>query len=93
MNIVVLCGGTSSEREVSIVSGTNVAKALISKGHNARLLDVFFGTYKTNKTLSKIKDYVNELNSKNQGSTQSDSKIFSLSQNRNSFLDKNRSIF
>ena len=50
-------------------------------------------TYKTNKTLSKIKDYVNELNSKNQGSTQSDSKIFSLSQNRNSFLDKNRSIF
>ena len=50
-------------------------------------------TYKTNKTLSKIKDYVNELNSKNQGSTQSDSKIFSLSQNRNSFLDKNRLIF
>ncbi len=50
-------------------------------------------TYKTNKTLSKIKDHVNELNSKNQGSTQSDSKIFSLSQNRNSFLDKNRSIF
>jgi hypothetical protein len=50
-------------------------------------------TYKTNKTLSKIKDYINELNSKNQGSTQSDSKIFSFSQNRNSFLDKNRSSF
>ena len=57
MNIVVLCGGTSSEREVSIVSGTNVAKALISKGHNARLLDVFFGTYKTNKTAHPQRHY------------------------------------
>jgi len=49
--------------------------------------------YKTNKTLSKVKDYVTGFNSKNQGSTQSDSKIFSLSQNRNSFLDKNRTSF
>lgn len=43
MNIVVLCAGTSTEREVSIVTGTQVCKALREKGHNARMLDVFFG--------------------------------------------------
>lgn len=43
MNIVVLAGGTSTERKVSIVSGTNVCKALRSKGHRAVLVDVFCG--------------------------------------------------
>lgn len=43
MNIVVLAGGTSTERDVSIVSGTMVCKALRQKGHRAILLDVFFG--------------------------------------------------
>lgn len=43
MNIVVLAGGTSTEREVSIVSGTMVCKALRSKGHRAVLVDMFFG--------------------------------------------------
>jgi D-alanine-D-alanine ligase len=43
MNIVVLCGGTSTEREISIVSGTGVCKALRAKGHKAILLDAFFG--------------------------------------------------
>ncbi len=43
MNIVVLCAGSSTEREVSIVTGTQVCKALREKGHNARVLDVFFG--------------------------------------------------
>ena len=43
MKIVVLCGGTSTERDVSIVSGENVCRALRAKGHNAILLDVFFG--------------------------------------------------
>ncbi len=43
MKIVVLAGGTSTERDVSIVSGTNVCKALRSKGHLAILVDVFFG--------------------------------------------------
>lgn len=46
MNIVVLCAGTSTEREVSIVTGKMVCSALRNKGHNARVLDVFFGTYK-----------------------------------------------
>ncbi len=43
MKVVVLCGGVSTEREISIVSGTGVCKALRSKGHAAILLDVFFG--------------------------------------------------
>ena len=43
MKIVVLAAGTSTEREVSIVSGTEVCKALRSRGHQAILVDVFFG--------------------------------------------------
>lgn len=43
MKILVLAGGTSTERDVSIVSGTEVCKALRSIGHQAVLIDVFFG--------------------------------------------------
>lgn len=43
MKIVVLAGGTSTERDVSIVSGTKVCEALRSKGHDAILMDVFCG--------------------------------------------------
>ena len=43
MKIVVLCAGTSTEREISIVSGTGVCKALRGLGHKAILLDVFTG--------------------------------------------------
>lgn len=43
MKIVVLAGGISTERDVSIVSGTQVCKALRSKGHQAILVDVFCG--------------------------------------------------
>ena len=43
MKIVVLAAGTSSEREVSIVSGTGVCGALREKGHQAILVDVFSG--------------------------------------------------
>lgn len=44
MNIIVLAGGISTEREVSIVTGTNVCRALRTLGHNAAILDVYFGT-------------------------------------------------
>ena len=47
MKIVVLCGGISTERDVSIVSGTQVYKALKGKGHQVVLLDIFMG-YKGN---------------------------------------------
>ena len=43
MNIVVLAAGNSSERDVSIVSGTGVCSALRSLGHCAVLVDAFFG--------------------------------------------------
>lgn len=43
MDIVVLAGGLSSERDVSFKSGTMVAKALRNRGHRALVLDVFMG--------------------------------------------------
>ena len=43
MNIAVLAGGNSTERDVSLVSGKEVYKALKSKGHNVVLLDVYLG--------------------------------------------------
>ena len=43
MNIVVLAGGISTEREVSLSSGAMVCEALRNLGHRALLLDVFFG--------------------------------------------------
>lgn len=43
MKIVVLAGGLSTERDVSITTGTQVCRALREKGHQAVLLDVFFG--------------------------------------------------
>ena len=43
MNIVVLAGGLSTERDVSFKSGDMVAKALRKLGHKVLLLDVFLG--------------------------------------------------
>ena len=43
MKIVVLAGGTSTERDVSLVSGAKIYKALKENGHKAVLLDVFLG--------------------------------------------------
>ncbi len=43
MRIVVLAGGLSTERDVSISSGLLVASALREKGHQVVLLDVFTG--------------------------------------------------
>ncbi len=46
-----------------------------------------------NITYLKLKDFTNEFNSKNQGSTQYESKFSSISNNKNSFLDRNQSSF
>lgn len=43
MRIVVLAGGTSTERAISIVSGTGICTALRQKGHEAILIDIFCG--------------------------------------------------
>ena len=43
MNIVVLAGGISTERDVSLVSGRGIYNALKSNGHKVILLDVYLG--------------------------------------------------
>lgn len=43
MKIAVVCGGLSNERDVSITSGTQVAKALRARGHKVVLIDLFYG--------------------------------------------------
>ena len=43
MNIVVLAGGLSPEREVSLTSGSLIANALMKNGHRVLLLDVYLG--------------------------------------------------
>ena len=43
MKIVVLGGGLSTERQVSLVTATNVCKALRKLGHQAVFVDTFFG--------------------------------------------------
>ena len=43
MNVVVLAGGTSTERDVSLSTGTMIYNALKNKGHHVILLDVYLG--------------------------------------------------
>lgn len=43
MKVVVLAGGTSTERDVSLVSGSMIYKAMKKKGHQAILIDVYLG--------------------------------------------------
>ena len=43
MKIVVLAGGLSTERDVSLASGAGICKTLKERGHDAFLLDVYLG--------------------------------------------------
>ena len=43
MKIVVLAGGLSTERAVSLVTGCGVCRALRERGHRAILVDLFLG--------------------------------------------------
>ena len=43
MKIIVLAGGLSTERDVSLVSAAGICKTLLERGHDAFLLDVFLG--------------------------------------------------
>lgn len=40
MRITVLCGGPSSEREISLISGNAVANALREAGHDVFVSDI-----------------------------------------------------
>jgi D-alanine-D-alanine ligase len=44
VNIIVLTGGVSSERNVSIVSSKAIAKGLRESGHNVKVIDPVYGT-------------------------------------------------
>ena len=54
MNIVVLAGGLSTERDVSLKTGETVAKALRENGHQVILLDVFMGYGEKEENLAGI---------------------------------------
>jgi len=43
MKVVVLAGGTSTERDVSLSSGSMIYKALRKNGHQVMMLDVYLG--------------------------------------------------
>ncbi len=43
MKIIVLAGGLSTERDVSLASAAGICRTLLEKGHDAFLLDVFLG--------------------------------------------------
>lgn len=44
MNIIVLTGGISSERNVALASGKGIAEALRKSGHNVRVIDPVYGS-------------------------------------------------
>lgn len=87
MNIVVLAGGTSTERKVSIVSGTNVCKALRANGHRAVLLDVFCGDSRAKAQDFFPKDYDIEAESAYMSSF--NDQIEQMKQQRRSFFGPN----
>ena len=61
MNIVVLAGGLSTERDVSFKTGDMVSKALRENGHNVILLDVFMGYSDKEENLTGIFDSTEEV--------------------------------
>lgn len=56
MNIIVLAGGLSPERDVSLTSGAGICKTLREQGHKAFLLDVFFGLPYDTEKLEEVFD-------------------------------------
>lgn len=54
MDIIVLAGGLSTERDVSFVSGNQVTEALRRNGHRVILLDIFMGYGKEGEEFSDI---------------------------------------
>jgi len=61
MKIVVLCGGLSMERNVSITGGTLVCKSLRALGHKAVLVDMFFGLEDIATPIDRIFDELPEI--------------------------------
>ena len=68
MKIVVLCGGLSMERNVSITSGTLICKALREMGHRAILVDMFYGLEDIDTPVEELFDHLPELKDAQVGS-------------------------
>ena len=56
MKIVVLAGGLSTERAVSLVTGSSVCRALRENGHRAILVDLFLGLEEVPEDLEALFD-------------------------------------
>lgn len=56
MKIIVLAGGYSNERDVSLNSGASICKALRERGHKAYLLDAFLGLSYDPEKLEEVFD-------------------------------------
>ena len=68
MKIAVLCGGISTEREISLRTSAKVANALQEKGHEVVMIDVFLGAdevpdFSTAKDFFSIADSIRNRNS------------------------------
>ncbi|MEI3340292.1 MAG: hypothetical protein V8R80_10420 [Eubacterium sp.] len=61
MNIVVLAGGLSTERDVSLTTGNMVSNALKKKGHRVLLLDVFMGYSDKEEDITGIFERAEEI--------------------------------
>ena len=59
MNIALIVGGISSEREVSLTSGKGILKALRSNGHNVKVIDPVFGSEEISEEII-FKDLIKE---------------------------------
>lgn len=60
MKIVVLAGGLSDERDVSLASGAQISNALVSKNHEVLLLDLYNGLQDVSDFQSAYKKYKKE---------------------------------
>ena len=64
MDIVVLAGGLSSERDVSFKTGSMVTKALKENGHRVIMVDVFMGYLEEEVDLDGIFEKADEISLK-----------------------------
>lgn len=54
MKVLVIYGGNSSERDISLMSGSNVGQALVTAGHRVRYFDPASGIHKLSDALKGI---------------------------------------
>ncbi|UTG99645.1 D-alanine--D-alanine ligase [Macrococcoides canis] len=80
MNIIVLAGGLSDERDVSLSSGSQIANALIKNGHKVLLLDLYLGLKEVNTFEEAYKVY---------GETVYDYKVPKIAPNLEKLIEKN----